>query len=66
MYRICKPGGQIFIEEELASPTNQVHAECGKALFLEQELIDLMEKFGFKFLAKSKKDEKASYLTFEK
>ncbi len=36
MYRICKPGGQIFIEEELASPTNQVHADCGKALFLEQ------------------------------
>ncbi len=66
MYRICKPGGQIFIEEELASPTNQIHAECGKALFLEKELIDLMVKFGFQFLAKTKKDEKASYLTFEK
>lgn len=66
MYRICKSGGQIFIEEELASPTKQVHADCGKALFFEQELIELMEKFGFQFLAKTKKDEKASYLTFEK
>jgi ubiquinone/menaquinone biosynthesis C-methylase UbiE len=66
MYRICKLGGQIFIEEEIASMPNQVHAECGNTLFFEQELIDLMENYGFQFRSKTKKDEKASYFRFEK
>ncbi|MEN9363440.1 MAG: hypothetical protein RI903_748, partial [Bacteroidota bacterium] len=45
---------------------HQVHAECGNVLFFEQELIDLMGKYGFQFRAKTKKDEKASYFRFEK
>jgi len=66
MYRICKPGGQIFIEEELASTENQWHEDCGKPLFIERELISLLEHAGFHFESKTKKDEKASYLRFEK
>ncbi len=66
MYRICKPGGQILIEEELASTKNQKHEDCGKPLFLAQELISLLEHAGFHFHSKTKKDEKASYLRFEK
>ena len=66
MYRIGKKGGQILIEEELATKENQVHQDCGKALLFERDLIDLMENAGFIFRAKTKKDEKACYLTFEK
>jgi ubiquinone/menaquinone biosynthesis C-methylase UbiE len=46
-HRILKTNGQLISEEQLAQYTGELHSGCGKKLFLENELIDLLKKNGF-------------------
>jgi ubiquinone/menaquinone biosynthesis C-methylase UbiE len=46
-HRILKPNGQLVIEEQLAQYTGELHKGCGKRLFLEEELIQIVKKSGF-------------------
>jgi len=62
-FRLLKPQGKIFIEEELSHHERKIHEGCLKPLFFEKEIIDLFEKF--KLLSNEPKDEKANYLRFE-
>ncbi|MES2796088.1 MAG: class I SAM-dependent methyltransferase [Bacteroidota bacterium] len=45
--RVLKPGGVLFIEEELAQFIDEKHEGCGKRLFLEAELLQIFEKSNF-------------------
>lgn len=50
--RILKPNGYLFIEEQLASYSGQLHEGCEKRLFLKEELIYLLAKEGFNMCEK--------------
>lgn len=45
--RILKPNGQLIIEEQLAQFSGELDNGCGKRLFLEIELIEVIKKSGF-------------------
>lgn len=44
---ILKKGGMLFIEEQLAKYTGEIHEGCLKPLYLENELIAFVENCGF-------------------
>jgi predicted methyltransferase len=56
IHGILKPDGQLFIEEQMAKFSGEIHEGCGKRLFTENELIELVEKCGFKLIEKHLKD----------
>jgi ubiquinone/menaquinone biosynthesis C-methylase UbiE len=56
IFEIIKPDGKLFIEEELAKFSGEIHEGCGKRLFTENELIELVEKCGFELIEKHLKD----------
>ncbi|MCU0470791.1 MAG: class I SAM-dependent methyltransferase [Arcicella sp.] len=45
--RILRKEGTLFIEEQLANFQGEIHEGCGKRLFTQHELIDLLQKSGF-------------------
>jgi ubiquinone/menaquinone biosynthesis C-methylase UbiE len=55
---ILKPEGQLIIEEQLAEYTGELHEGCGKRLFLEEELIDILNKSGFQKIESLKYENK--------
>ena len=47
IHKILKPNGQLFIEEQLAKFSSEIHEGCGKRLFTENELINLLNTSNF-------------------
>jgi ubiquinone/menaquinone biosynthesis C-methylase UbiE len=45
--KILKVNGQLFIEEQMAKFSGEIHEGCGKRLFTESELVELLKKCGF-------------------
>ena len=45
--KILKSNGQLFIEEQIATFSGEIHEGCGKRLFTENELINLLKKSDF-------------------
>jgi predicted methyltransferase len=52
IYRILKTGGKIYIDERLPEKNKTIHQGCKKPMIGEAELIELMEKNGFKLVDK--------------
>lgn len=48
--RILKSGGKLYIEERLPQGKKLIHQGCKKPMIDEKELVELMEKNGFKLL----------------
>jgi hypothetical protein len=44
--------GKLFIEEQIAKFSSEIHEGCGKRLFTQEELIDCLNRNGFE-LAKT-------------
>lgn len=53
LYRILKPGSDLYIFERLATPKHTVHQSCGKHLYFQDELVALMQKEQFRFVGTS-------------
>ena len=45
--KILKPNGKLFIEEQLAKFSGEIHEGCGKRLLTQNELINLLNKSHF-------------------
>ena len=45
--KCLKPAGKLFIEEQIAKTSGEIHEGCGKRLFTQEELIDCLGKNGF-------------------
>jgi predicted methyltransferase len=45
-----KPSGKLFIEEQIAKLSGEIHEGCGKPLFIQSELIDCLERNGFELV----------------
>lgn len=41
------PMGKLFIEEQMAKTSGEIHEGCGKRLFTQNELIDCLSENGF-------------------
>lgn len=54
--KILKSNGKLFIEEQLAKFSGEIHEGCGKPLFTESELIELLKNCGFELNEKYFKD----------
>ena len=52
-----KPSGKLFIEEQIAKYSGEIHEGCGKRLFMQKELIDCLGENGFRKVNIVKKDE---------
>jgi SAM-dependent methyltransferase len=48
-----KPGGQLFIWEQITSKPNRRHSGCGKPIFTDESLLKLVEANGFRFVDKT-------------
>ncbi len=59
-------GGKIFVEEQLASFTKEIHQGCGKLLFTKIELIALFKKNGFVCKNTFIRNKNVSIFCFEK
>jgi ubiquinone/menaquinone biosynthesis C-methylase UbiE len=57
IHKILKPNGKLFIEEQIAKFSGEIHEGCGKQLFTENELIEILEKYCFQLIEKHFKDE---------
>jgi ubiquinone/menaquinone biosynthesis C-methylase UbiE len=57
IHKILKPNGKLFIEEQIAKFSGEIHEGCGKPLFTESELINLLEKCGFELIDRHFKDD---------
>lgn len=57
LHEILKSNGNLFIEEQMAKYTGEFHEGCGKRLFTENELIDMLEKCGFEVIERHFKDD---------
>ncbi len=45
--KCLKPLGKLFIEEQMAKISGEIHEGCGKRLFTQEELIDCLGENGF-------------------
>ncbi|AQG78607.1 class I SAM-dependent methyltransferase [Spirosoma montaniterrae] len=48
-----KPGGTLFVWEEIATKPNRKHSGCRKPMFTDQSLRQLMAEHGFQFVDKT-------------
>ena len=56
IHKILKPNGQLFIEEQLAKFSGEIHEGCGKRLFTENELVKFLKECGFELTDRHFKD----------
>ncbi len=63
--RVLKPSGQLFIEESLARLPDERHEGCGRRLFSENELVELMASNGFALRQAVSRDGSAFWKLFE-
>ena len=54
--RILKSNGKLFIEEQSAKFSGEIHGGCGKRLFTENELSDILSKCRFEVIERHFKD----------
>lgn len=47
IHEILKPNGELFIEEQLAKCSGEIHEGCGKRLFTANELIHTLKQNNF-------------------
>jgi ubiquinone/menaquinone biosynthesis C-methylase UbiE len=57
IHKILKTNGRLFIEEQLAKFSDEIHEGCGKRLFTENELSEILEKCCFQLIEKHFKDD---------
>lgn len=57
IHEILKSNGKLFIEEQIAKYAGEIHEGCGKRLFTESELIEMLKKCGFKLFDRHFKDD---------
>lgn len=63
--RIIKPGGKVFLEEEISFEFRRRHEDCQKPLFFLEEILRDFATFGLHLVQHQPKDEKAIYLLFQ-
>jgi ubiquinone/menaquinone biosynthesis C-methylase UbiE len=61
---IMKPDGKLFIEEQMAKFSGEIHEGCGNRLFTENELVVLSEKYGFELVERYLKDDEVVIFEF--
>ena len=54
---ILKSNGKLFIEEQTAKFSGEIHEGCGKCLFTENELIEFLKKCRFEVIETHFKDD---------
>ena len=54
--KILKSNGKLFIEEQTAKFSGEIHEGCGKQLFTENELIEILANCGFQVIETYFKD----------
>ncbi len=52
-----KSDGKLFIEEQVAKSSGEIHEGCGKRLFTENELVEILNKCGFELIDRHFKDD---------
>jgi ubiquinone/menaquinone biosynthesis C-methylase UbiE len=57
IHKILKLNGKLFIEEQIAKFSGEIHEGCGKRLFTENELIDMLKKCSFEVIDRHFKDD---------
>ncbi len=57
IHKILKSNGQLFIEEQIAEFSGEIHEGCGKRLFTENELTEILKKCGFEVSNRHFKDD---------
>jgi ubiquinone/menaquinone biosynthesis C-methylase UbiE len=62
--KILKPNGQLFIEEQIAKFSGEIHEGCGKRLFSGNELINLLKENQFDLKQTYPKSENAVIFQF--
>ncbi|HEY2721005.1 MAG TPA: methyltransferase domain-containing protein [Chitinophagaceae bacterium] len=45
-----KPGGILYIDETLARKSGELHRECHKRIYLNQELISILKENGYEYV----------------
>jgi ubiquinone/menaquinone biosynthesis C-methylase UbiE len=48
--KCLKSAGKLFIEEQIAKTSGELHEGCGKPLFTQEELIDCLNRNGFELV----------------
>ena len=48
--KCLKPSGKLFIEEQMAKKSGEIHEGCGKRLFTQDELINCLAENGFEMV----------------
>ena len=64
--KCLKPSGKLFIEEQIAKHSGEIHEGCGKRLFTQEELVDCLSDNGFKTVDIVDKGEKVFIFKFSK
>jgi ubiquinone/menaquinone biosynthesis C-methylase UbiE len=59
-----KPNGQLFIEEQIAKFSGEIHEGCGKRLFTEIELTNLLKENNFELKQTYLKSENVAIFQF--
>ena len=54
--KILKSNGKLFVEEQLAKFSGEIHEGCRKRLFTDNELVEILKKCGFELNEKYFKD----------
>ena len=62
--RILKTNGQLFIEEQIATFSGEIHEGCGKRLFTEIELINFLKENNFELKRTYSKSENVAIFQF--
>jgi hypothetical protein len=57
LQEVLKSNGKLFIEEQLAKYTGEIHEGCGKRLFTESELVEILRKCGFEVIVRHFKED---------
>jgi SAM-dependent methyltransferase len=57
IHEILKSNGKLFIEEQIAKFSGEIHEGCGKRLFTENELIEILKNCGFELIERYLKDD---------
>ena len=55
--KILKSNGKLFIEEQTAKFSGEIHEGCGKRLFTENELVNILSNCGFQVIETYFKDD---------
>ena len=64
IHKILKSNGKLFVEEQLAKLSGEIHEGCGKPLFTESELMNLLNENHFELKEIYIKDENIKIFQF--